>query len=92
MLKDSNDSLTRAPDAAGCDLEKSPEVWLTAVTSQSADTSLTRTLTGLRVAQTSVRTKRVTLAQTCSTHYTRPLLSADQDRVVTPTSTFPELS
>lgn len=47
-------TLTRAASAAGGDLEESPEVGLTAITAQSADTRLTGTLAGLKVAQTTV--------------------------------------
>ena len=60
-------TLTCAASAAGGDLEETPEVRLTAITAQSADTRLAGALAGLKVTETTVWTQRVTLAQTCVT-------------------------
>jgi len=57
--------VTRASIAAGGNFEQTPEVGLTSIAPQSADTRLALTLAGPDVAEASVRTQRVTLAQAC---------------------------
>jgi len=59
-------SLTRAPAASVGDLGQSPVPWLTAITSNTADTGLARALTGHRVTRHSQPTNHVTLTEICA--------------------------